>query len=111
VEHYTHLRGGLDDRTWRIVVTQVEQALRHWREPDQGIWEVRSGPAHFATSKLACWKAARVLCERLLAHASPLQLYAEEIDPRTGRHLGNFPQAFTHLSLINAVTAVIAADT
>jgi GH15 family glucan-1,4-alpha-glucosidase len=237
VEHYTHLRGGLDDRTWRIVVTQVEQALRHWREPDQGIWEVRSGPAHFTTSKLACWKAAhsgaalarargeidrakeweagadeiradilanaldergvftqaygsstmdasvllipllgflpgsdervkrtvlavadeltedglvlryrtdqtddglsgtegafticsfwlvsalvkigevrqaRVLCERLLAHASPLQLYAEEIDPRTGRHLGNFPQAFTHLSLINAVTAVIAADT
>jgi alpha,alpha-trehalase len=52
---------------------------------------------------------ARDLCEKLLAHASPLQLYAEEIDPRSGRHLGNFPQAFTHLALINAVMHVIRA--
>ncbi len=52
----------------------------------------------------------RDLCERLLSHASPLGLYAEEIDPRTGRHLGNFPQAFTHLALINAVMHVIRAD-
>ncbi|MFL5884369.1 MAG: glycoside hydrolase family 15 protein [Thermoleophilaceae bacterium] len=53
---------------------------------------------------------ARELCERMLSYASPLQLYAEEIDARTGRHLGNFPQAFTHLALINAVTHVIRAD-
>ena len=52
---------------------------------------------------------ARDLCEKLLAYASPLGLYAEEIDPRTGRHLGNFPQAFTHLALINAVMHVIRA--
>ena len=50
------------------------------------------------------------LCERLLGLASPLRLYAEEIDSRTGRHLGNFPQAFTHLALINAVTHVIRAE-
>ena len=50
---------------------------------------------------------ARCLCERLLGLASPLGLYAEELDPRTGRHLGNFPQAFTHLALINAVMGVI----
>ncbi|MCA2208962.1 glycoside hydrolase family 15 protein [Nocardia rosealba] len=50
------------------------------------------------------------LCERLLGLASPLRLYAEEIDPRTGRHLGNYPQAFTHLALINAVTHVIRAE-
>jgi len=54
--------------------------------------------------------AARKLCERLLAYASPLELYAEEIDPRSGRHLGNFPQAFTHLALINAVMHVIQAE-
>jgi GH15 family glucan-1,4-alpha-glucosidase len=53
---------------------------------------------------------ARRLCERLLSFASPLQLYAEEIDPSTGRHLGNFPQAFTHLALINAVVHVIRAE-
>jgi GH15 family glucan-1,4-alpha-glucosidase len=53
---------------------------------------------------------ARALCERLLSHASPLGLYAEELDPVSGRHLGNFPQAFTHLALINAVTHVIRAD-
>ncbi|MFL6101500.1 MAG: glycoside hydrolase family 15 protein [Actinomycetales bacterium] len=53
---------------------------------------------------------ARRLCERLLSFASSLQLYAEEIDPTTGRHLGNFPQAFTHLALINAVVHVIRAE-
>ncbi|UGT60491.1 glycoside hydrolase family 15 protein [Nocardia asteroides] len=53
---------------------------------------------------------AKHLCERLLGLASPLRLYAEEIDPRSGRHLGNFPQAFTHLALINAVTHVIRAE-
>jgi alpha,alpha-trehalase len=54
---------------------------------------------------------ARELCEKLLSYASPLYLYAEEIDAHTGRHLGNFPQAFTHLALINAVMHVIRADT
>jgi GH15 family glucan-1,4-alpha-glucosidase len=53
---------------------------------------------------------ARDLCEKMLSYASPLGLYAEEIDPRTGRHLGNFPQAFTHLALINAVMHVIRAE-
>jgi len=53
---------------------------------------------------------ARELCEKLLSLASPLELYAEEIDPATGRHLGNFPQAFTHLALINAAMHVIRAE-
>jgi GH15 family glucan-1,4-alpha-glucosidase len=47
---------------------------------------------------------AKHLCERLLSFASPLHLYAEEIDPRTGRHLGNFP------AMINAVVHVIRAE-
>ena len=53
---------------------------------------------------------AKALCAKLLSYASPLQLYAEEIDLHTGRHLGNFPQAFTHLALINAVMQVISAE-
>jgi alpha,alpha-trehalase len=55
-------------------------------------------------------RRARDLCDKLLSYASPLGLYAEEIDARSGRHLGNFPQAFTHLALINAVMHVIRAD-
>ena len=53
---------------------------------------------------------AEQLCEKLLALASPLGLFAEELDPKTGRHLGNFPQAFSHLALINAVMHVIRAQ-
>jgi alpha,alpha-trehalase len=53
---------------------------------------------------------ARALCEKLLSYSSVLDLYAEEIDPHSGRHLGNFPQAFTHLALINAVLHVIRAE-
>jgi alpha,alpha-trehalase len=52
-------------------------------------------------------KRGRQLCERLLSLGSSLELYAEELDAATGRHLGNFPQAFTHLALINAVMHVI----
>jgi GH15 family glucan-1,4-alpha-glucosidase len=54
--------------------------------------------------------ASRELCERLLAYASPLGLYAEHLDPNTGRHLGNFPHAFTHLALVNALFHVIASE-
>jgi GH15 family glucan-1,4-alpha-glucosidase len=236
IDLYTPARHRVNDRLWPIVQTQVQHALEHWREPDQGIWEVRSGPQHFTFSKVACWAAAdagarladgrddgklaarwrsaaeeirqdildnaldergvftqhygttaldastllipligflppddprvrntvlaiadeltedqlvlryrvdetddglvgaegafticsfwlvsalvmigeldraRALCTRLLSYASPLQLYGEEIDPRSGQHLGNYPQAFTHLALINAVTALIKAD-
>jgi GH15 family glucan-1,4-alpha-glucosidase len=55
-------------------------------------------------------RRAGELCERLLADASPLGLYAEEIDPASGRHLGNFPQAFSHLALINALVHVMRAE-
>ncbi len=53
---------------------------------------------------------AQDLCERLLNLAGPLNLYGEEIEAHSGAHLGNFPQAFTHLALINAVAHVIADD-
>ncbi|MDQ6816543.1 MAG: glycoside hydrolase family 15 protein [Actinomycetota bacterium] len=63
-----------------------------------------------ALSEIGEHDHARDLCERALGFSSSLGLYAEEIDPRTGRHLGNFPQAFTHLALINAVMHVIESD-
>jgi alpha,alpha-trehalase len=53
---------------------------------------------------------ARDLMERLLREASPLGLYAEELDADTGRHLGNFPQAFSHLALIEAAGRIILSE-
>jgi GH15 family glucan-1,4-alpha-glucosidase len=226
----------LDNRMWPILQKQVGEALKHWREPDAGIWEVRGDPRHFTSSKIMCWvavdrgarlaalmgedskssewhlaaeeikedilahgvdergvltqyyggaaldasllmaplvrflpsddpriratvmairdeltvdglvlrykveetddgftgeegtfticsfwlvsalceigeiKKARKLCAKLLSFGGPLELYAEEIDPHSGQHLGNFPQAFTHLALINAVLHVIKCE-
>jgi GH15 family glucan-1,4-alpha-glucosidase len=233
---HTKSRDRLDERVWKLSRQQVERALERWREPDQGIWEVRGEPKHFTSSKMMCWVAAdrgarlatlredkdlartwrkaadeihadicanaldergvfcqhydttaldaslllmpllqflpphdpriratvlaiaeeltedglvlryrvgqtddglsgqegtfticsfwlvsalaeigehqraRDVCEKVLSCASPLLLYGEEIDPRSGRHLGNFPQAFTHLALINAVMHVIRTE-
>ncbi|HEY7919524.1 MAG TPA: glycoside hydrolase family 15 protein [Streptosporangiaceae bacterium] len=221
---------------WEGLATFVEDALKHWREPDQGIWEVRGDPKHFTASKMMCWVAAargadlaeergdserakrwragadeikaeildkglskrgvfrqhyetddldasllllpimgflpsddkriratvlaiadeltedglvlrykvdgtdtgfegkegtfticsfwlvttlamigeteraHALCQKLLSFAGPLQLYAEEIDTSTGEHMGNFPQAFTHLALIEAVSLLIKSE-
>ena len=235
---YLHIRTRerVPEALWPLLKRQVEEAIKHWRQPDRGIWEVRGEPQHFTSSKIMCWVAldrgaklaemqgeksfaqqwsaiadeikedilvhgvdsrgvltqryghdsldaslllapllrflpaddpriratvlaiadelteeglvlryrvettddglsgeegtfticsfwlvsalveigeldrAKHLCERLLGFASPLKLYAEEIDAHTGRHLGNFPQAFTHLALINAVVHVIRAE-
>jgi alpha,alpha-trehalase len=54
---------------------------------------------------------ARDLMEKLLRIGSPLGLYAEEFDADTGRHLGNFPQAFSHLALMEAAARIIVPET
>ena len=235
---YLHAKAAdhVDGRIWAILDKQVNEALKHWREPDAGIWEVRGDLQHFTSSKIMCWVAvdrgaklarlsgeldkahewelaaeeikedilahgvdergvftqhydtkaldaslllvplvrflprddervratvlaiadeltvhglvlrykveetddgfegeegsfticsfwlvsalceigeyhkARKLCAKLLSFAGPLNLYGEEIDAHTGQHLGNFPQAFTHLALINAVLHVIRLE-
>jgi GH15 family glucan-1,4-alpha-glucosidase len=63
-----------------------------------------------ALCEIGEYHRARKLCAKLLSFAGPLELYGEEIDPHTGQHLGNFPQAFTHLALINAVMHVIRLE-
>jgi GH15 family glucan-1,4-alpha-glucosidase len=50
--------------------------------------------------------AAERRFQHMLAHANDLGLYAEEIDVASGAALGNFPQAFTHVGLINAAVAI-----
>jgi GH15 family glucan-1,4-alpha-glucosidase len=53
---------------------------------------------------------ARALFERMLTYANDLGLFAEEVDPASGALLGNFPQAFTHIALINAAVNLAKAQ-
>jgi alpha,alpha-trehalase len=63
-----------------------------------------------------CWAMlgeigrARSLFETITGYANDVGLLSEEIDPATGQALGNFPQAFTHIGLINAAWAIAQAE-
>ena len=212
---YVRLGGRLPAEAGPLLSGFVDMVARYWREPDSGLWEVRSNPLHFTHSRLMCWvtvdrairllgerpdwldlraqigvaildrredalpraaedvgadaalllvslmdfplpepdlaatvrsiearlrdgdfvsryvaedglagsegafvlcsfwlvdalltldrgQEARILFERLLTRTNDVGLYAEEIDPRTGAFLGNFPQALTHLGLVGS---------
>jgi Glycosyl hydrolases family 15 len=87
----------------RYRVDEVDEEL----SGEEGTFAIASFWLVSALVQIGEAERARTLCERLLSLASPLGLYAEELDPVTGRHLGNFPQAFTHLALIDSVLRVI----
>ena len=95
----------------RIEDMLVQDSLVFRYDPDRGADDgLRGGEGTF--SMCSFWyvecvarsgdlEKARFLFEKALGYANHLGLYAEELGPR-GEHLGNFPQAFTHLALINA---------
>ena len=96
----------VDGLVLRYRVTDTDDGL----VGEEGTFAICSFWLVSALAEIGQHARARALCEKMLGYASPLYLYAEEIDSRSGRHLGNFPQAFTHLALINAVMHVIRAD-
>ncbi len=96
----------VDGLVLRYRVAETDDGL----SGEEGTFAICSFWLVSALSEIGEHARARQLCEKLLSYASPLELYAEEIDPSTGRHLGNFPQAFTHLALINAVMHVIQIE-
>jgi len=53
---------------------------------------------------------ARMTFERAIRYVNDVGLLAEEVDPATGELLGNFPQAFSHIGLINAAAAIADAE-
>jgi GH15 family glucan-1,4-alpha-glucosidase len=72
---------------------------------------IQSGDSAFTTcsfwlvaclARLGRADAARELFETLVGYSNHLGLFAEELDPETGKQMGNFPQAYTHMGLINA---------
>jgi GH15 family glucan-1,4-alpha-glucosidase len=79
-------------------------------EGEEGSFTICSFWLVSALCEIGEYERARKLCAKLLALAGGLDLYGEEIDAHTGQHLGNFPQAFTHLALINAVIHVIKLE-
>jgi alpha,alpha-trehalase len=79
-------------------------------EGEEGTFTICSFWLVTALAMIGETERARDLCQKLLSFAGPLMLYAEEIDTTTGEHLGNFPQAFTHLALIEATSLLIESE-
>ena len=95
-----------DGLVLRYLVDETDDGL----SGEEGTFAICSFWLVSALVEIGEQRRARELCEKMLSYASSLGLYGEEIDAKTGRHLGNFPQAFTHLALINAVMHVIHAE-
>jgi alpha,alpha-trehalase len=79
-------------------------------EGEEGTFTICSFWLVTALAMIGETERGRALCQKLLSFAGPLQLYAEEIDTTSGEHLGNFPQAFTHLALIEAVSLLMEQE-
>jgi alpha,alpha-trehalase len=101
-------QGGLTRRglVLRYIVDETDDGLHG----EEGTFSICSFWLASALSEIGERQRAHDLTERLLMMSGALDLYGEEIEPHSGRQLGNFPQAFTHLALINAVNHVIADE-
>lgn len=111
-----------DPRVQKTVLTIQEELSEHGlvlrRRPREDEHEALSGEAFAvcsfwlasALAEIGHDREAREMCERMLTYMSPLGLYAEHLDPNTGRHLGNYPHMFTHLALINSLLHLIRSD-
>jgi GH15 family glucan-1,4-alpha-glucosidase len=113
-----------DDPTLRATVLAIEDELTEHgyvlryrtEETDDGL-HGREGTFLIcsfwlvsALTRIGEVQRARDLMERLLRIGSPLGLFAEEFDADTARHLGNFPQAFSHLALVDAAMRLILRE-
>jgi len=96
----------VDDLVMRYKVEETDDGF----EGEEGSFTICSFWLVSALCEIGEYQRARKLCAKLLSFAGALELYAEEIDPQSGHQLGNFPQAFTHLALINAVLHVIKLE-
>jgi GH15 family glucan-1,4-alpha-glucosidase len=75
-------------------------------EGDEGAFSICTFWLAHALAMTGEPERAKRVVERMLRHANHVGLFSEEIDPHTGEFLGNFPQAFTHIALINCAVAL-----
>jgi alpha,alpha-trehalase len=95
-----------DGHVLRYRVEETDDGM----EGEEGAFVICSFWLVSALAEIGELERARTLCARLLSEAGPLGLFAEQIDPYSRHHLGNYPQAFSHLALINAVVHVIRLE-
>src|SRR2546421_700769 len=80
---------------------------RYRTEPPEGAFAICSfWEAEYLALGGGSLEQAHALFRRLLNYRNDLGLYGEEVDPRTGAALGNFPQGFTHVGLISAALSI-----
>ena len=110
------IRGTVEAIEKRLLI-DGEFVLRY--ETDHGVDGLPPGEGAFLACSfwlvdnyllLGRYRDARRLFERLLARCNDVGLLAEELDPRTGRMLGNFPQAYSHVGLINSALNLARAE-
>jgi GH15 family glucan-1,4-alpha-glucosidase len=105
----------IDDNAWNIQLKLLEWLEANWRLPDQGIWEVRSGPANFTFSKVMCWVAfdraiAAVEDNGMPGHADRWRQLRQQIETDVCERAvdagGHFVQSYEHHVLDAATLAI-----
>jgi alpha,alpha-trehalase len=96
--------GDMDEVTREFLASVVDAAASRWREPDQGIWEMRGEPRHFLHSKLMCWVALDrgIRMAALLGAQDRVDRWTEEreavreaiLDRGWSEEVGAFTQSF-----------------
>jgi GH15 family glucan-1,4-alpha-glucosidase len=99
----------------RELTTQDGELVYRYRHPDglegeEGAFSICTFWLAQALAMVGERERAERVFRRMLRHANHVGLYSEEIDPTSGEFLGNFPQAFTHIALINCAAALARLD-
>jgi GH15 family glucan-1,4-alpha-glucosidase len=79
-------------------------------EGEEGAFSICTFWLAHALALTGDYERADLIVRRMLRHANHVGLFSEEIDPKTGEFLGNFPQGFTHIALINCAVALAQAE-
>ncbi|MGH7483783.1 MAG: glycoside hydrolase family 15 protein, partial [Longimicrobiales bacterium] len=97
------------------LTTEDREMVYRYRNPDglpgdEGVFSICTFWLAMALIGSGEVQAGRQIFQKMLGHANAVGLYSEELDPRTGEFLGNFPQALTHIALIHTAKMLEVAE-